>query len=435
MGESVSVRKLLVKKIGVMLRTNQPGRLRRLFKSGWRAAVICFGVWVLPCPAFANMVRVETSLGVIDIELFDTAAPATVANFLTYVQSAAFDGTFFHRSVPGFVIQGGGYRWNTASNTVAPVPANAPVVNEFSATRSNLRGTVAMAKLGGDPNSATSQWFVNLADNAANLDHQNGGFTVFGKVVGNGMTVVDALAKWPVYSVNFGLSIGTLTGVPVDLAGSTSITAANLAMVTRATLLPTRTLSLLPGWNLAGNGSDAPLNVSTAFADAQRFVTVWKWVAGASGGFWAFYAPALAAQGGQVLADYAASKGYQVLESIQAGEGFWVNVAQNQASVLTVPYGNAVTSGALSSVLQPGWNLAAIGTTTPPQQFVTAQTSAVTTLWAWDSARSQWYFYAPDLAAKGGMVLTDYIASKSYLDFATESKSLGFGVGFWVNRP
>jgi peptidyl-prolyl cis-trans isomerase A (cyclophilin A) len=75
------------------------------------------------------------------------------------------------------------------------VAVNAPVVNEFSANRSNVRGTVAMAKVEGNPDSATSQWFVNLADNAANLDGQNGGFTVFGRVTPPSMTVVDALAN------------------------------------------------------------------------------------------------------------------------------------------------------------------------------------------------------------------------------------------------
>ncbi|MDD5028626.1 MAG: peptidylprolyl isomerase, partial [Rhodoferax sp.] len=159
-----------------------------------RAGAIGLCALVSTWSAWATTVRVETALGVIDIELYDSAAPATVANFLSYLQGGAFDSTFFHRSMPGFVIQGGGYVWNTSTNKVAPVAAKAPVVNEFSAARSNLRGTVAMAKLDGDPDSATSQWFVNLADNAANLDAQNGGFTVFGKVVGNGMAVVDAIA-------------------------------------------------------------------------------------------------------------------------------------------------------------------------------------------------------------------------------------------------
>ena len=122
-----------------------------------------------PLSVLATTVRMQTSLGDIDIQLMDATAPATVANFLNYVTSGAYDNSFIHRSVPGFIIQGGGYRWDSASDSVASIPANAPVINEFNASRSNLRGTIAMAKLGGDPNSATSQWFFNLADNSANL--------------------------------------------------------------------------------------------------------------------------------------------------------------------------------------------------------------------------------------------------------------------------
>jgi len=403
--------------------------------------MVCTGV------VQASMVRVETTLGVIDVELFDTAAPATVANFLSYVQSGSFDSTFFHRSVPGFVIQGGGFAWRKdifGKDQVFSVTTKAPVVNEFSVTRSNLRGTVAMAKLGTSPDSATSQWFINLANNSANLDIQNGGFTVFGKVIGNGMTVVDAMAALPVDNINPFKDPptvppthvdGPFDSVPLIYTGGASITTANLAMVTRVSVLPTHTLSLAAGWNLAGNGSDAPLNVATTFADAQRFVTVWKWVTTASGSAWAFYSPALAAQGGNVLAAYAASKGYQVLQSISAGEGYWVNVAANQAGTITVPLGNTVTAAGLSTSLRPGWNLAALGAGTTAQQFCAAQQGGVTTLWAWNNGLSQWLFYAPDLAAKSSTALADYIASKGYLDFAGAANSLGLGIGFWVNKP
>jgi len=108
-----------------------------------------------------------------DLELFDKAAPQTVANFLHYVETNKYDSTFFHRVIAGFVLQGG--------QTSSPDPA---VQNEFDGVnRSNVLGTIAMAKVGNDPNSATSEFFFNLADNSANLDHQNEGFTVFGKLV------------------------------------------------------------------------------------------------------------------------------------------------------------------------------------------------------------------------------------------------------------
>ena len=160
-------------------------------------------------------VRVQTVLGDIDIELFDAVAPLTVQNFLNYVNDGDFDGTFIHRSVPGFVLQGGGFGFDSASGAPERIATDAPVVNEFN--RSNMRGTVAMAKLGGDPDSATSEWFVNLADNSANLDSQNGGFTVFGQVINNGMTVVDAIAALP--RVNAG---GAFDNLPViDYQGGT----------------------------------------------------------------------------------------------------------------------------------------------------------------------------------------------------------------------
>ncbi|MFA6312322.1 MAG: peptidylprolyl isomerase [Sterolibacterium sp.] len=145
----------------------------------------------------ATTVRLQTTLGIIDIQLFDAAAPLTVANFLSYVNSGAYDDTFIHRSIPGFIIQGGGYTLGSTANSTNPVPAQPPVANEFSASRSNLRGTIAMAKVPDDPNSATSQWFINLANNSTILDGQNGGFTVFGRVLGSGMAIVDAIAALP----------------------------------------------------------------------------------------------------------------------------------------------------------------------------------------------------------------------------------------------
>jgi len=137
------------------------------------------------------VVRFETALGNFSIELFPQTAPNTVANFLKYVNDGDYQRSIIHRSVPGFVIQGGGFRLNSA-DILEAVPADPPIVNEFRLP--NTRGTVSMAKLGGNPNSATSQWFVSLADNRDILDPQNGGFTVFGQVIDDGMTVVDAIA-------------------------------------------------------------------------------------------------------------------------------------------------------------------------------------------------------------------------------------------------
>ena len=146
-----------------------------------------------------TIVRVSTSIGDFSIELLDETAPVTVQNFLDYVHRNDFNGTYFHRVIENFVAQGGAYRFEPFVGPI-DVPTDAPIVNEVNI--SNLRGTVAMAKLDGDPNSATNQWFVNIEDNV-NLDTLNGGFTVFGNVLGSGMDIVDAIDEQP--TIDLGL--------------------------------------------------------------------------------------------------------------------------------------------------------------------------------------------------------------------------------------
>ena len=136
------------------------------------------------------MIRFETSLGDFVVELFPDEAPVTSENFLQYVDAGHFDGTVFHRVIPGFVIQGGGL-----TEDMSQKKTRAPIENEATNGLRNLRGTLSMARTN-DINSATSQFFVNLVDNAF-LDHQgpgNYGYAVFGKVV-EGMDVIDAIAK------------------------------------------------------------------------------------------------------------------------------------------------------------------------------------------------------------------------------------------------
>lgn len=143
-------------------------------------------------------VRFKTTLGDIDVQLLPNSAPKTVENFLKYMNRKAYDNSVFHRSVSGFILQGGGFQ-ATLPNLPA-IAQDAPVVNEYK--ESNIRGTLAMAKLGDDPNSATNQWFFNLSNNnAANLNNQNGGFTVFGRIVDTAsLAVMDRLAAVPVPS-------------------------------------------------------------------------------------------------------------------------------------------------------------------------------------------------------------------------------------------
>lgn len=160
-----------------------------------------------PAIANATVVEIQTSLGNFEVNLYDNLTPASVTNFLDYVNNGAYSSSIIHRSVAGFVTQGGGFSYNMQL-PLDNIPTNASVTNEPEF--SNVRGTIAMAKLANDPNSATNQWFFNLADNSANLDVQNGGFTVFGEVVGNGMDVVDAIAALPVF--DFG---GATTALPL----------------------------------------------------------------------------------------------------------------------------------------------------------------------------------------------------------------------------
>jgi cyclophilin family peptidyl-prolyl cis-trans isomerase len=167
--------------------------------AGAAAATVDLGAHFHDPDAKGDFAVFDTTLGTIPVQLTPATTPKTVANFLNYVNKGAYANSIVHRSVPGFVWQAGGFRLNSSPGIEA-TPTDAPVRNEFGA--SNVRGTVAMAKLGGDPDSATSQFFFNQSDsNAANLDGQNGGFTVFGKVVGqSGLAVMDAIAAAPVPS-------------------------------------------------------------------------------------------------------------------------------------------------------------------------------------------------------------------------------------------
>jgi len=147
-----------------------------------------------------SVVQLQTSVGTMTFELYDDAKPITVANFLRYIQDGKYAGSFAHRLIQNFVLQGGGY-YVDSSNNVNSVVSYGTITNEAGPfpTYSNVQGTLAMAKLGGDPNSASSQWFLNLADNSANLDGQNGGFTVFGKIL-TGADVMQTILAFTSYT-------------------------------------------------------------------------------------------------------------------------------------------------------------------------------------------------------------------------------------------
>ncbi|MEI9963114.1 MAG: peptidylprolyl isomerase [Limisphaerales bacterium] len=131
-----------------------------------------------------TLVQFRTTFGDIEVELYDQDKPATVQNFIRYIQSGRYADEISHRLVPGFVIQGGGFSLTT--NTISPIPTFPPIKNEFGVGRqlSNVYGTIAMAKLGGDTNSATSQWFFNLVNNTyLDAPDTNNFFVVFGHVI------------------------------------------------------------------------------------------------------------------------------------------------------------------------------------------------------------------------------------------------------------
>jgi hypothetical protein len=236
---------------------------------------------------------------------------------------------------------------------------------------------------------------------------------------------------------------------------TTSTTSTSQAPTTTTTVATTTTTTLIPGgeqialdlpqgWNLIGNGHEIAFDVAAVFADTTTITTVWKWLAAKT--TWAFYAPALTAQ---TLIDYTVSKGYEVLSSIQAGEGYWVNT--KQAVTVNLPSATPIASNSFNEMgsrpLGQGWSLIATGDnptpglfnsnlgTTPPSPGTLA--TNLTSLWAWDPKTPGWYFWAPSLVNSG--TLGSYITGKGYLDFGilpgNPTGTISPQTGVWVNRP
>ena len=165
-------------------------------------------------PDAESAVRVATNIGNMDFILFNSVTPLTVSNFMAYASAGDYVDTVFHRSVPGFVVQGGAFRPDPGTGPAAyvSVPTRPQVPNEPGL--SSVRATISMAKLGsespgGGPDSATNQFFINLMNNGPILNNQNGGFTVFGRVTLPGMVVADQMAALPRGTFNI-----TLNGTP-----------------------------------------------------------------------------------------------------------------------------------------------------------------------------------------------------------------------------
>jgi peptidyl-prolyl cis-trans isomerase A (cyclophilin A) len=218
-----------------------------------------------------NAVYVNTSLGDFYIQLFPTNTPITVANFLRYVNTGLYNGMTVERSVPGFVIQTGGYYINHSLNYSA-VPNFGTIASE--AGISNLTGKVAMALSTGS-NSATSAWFINLADNSSQLDGTNDGgpFTVFGQVLGvygnsNNMEVPDGIEALP--TNNYG---GPFASLPLrDWTSNSTLAYTNLVIITNMATIPSVVCSDTNSFSVAIQGTNV---VITPIGYSRSPATIW----------------------------------------------------------------------------------------------------------------------------------------------------------------
>jgi hypothetical protein len=212
---------------------------------------------------------------------------------------------------------------------------------------------------------------------------------------------------------------------------------------------PSGTIDLEAGFNLIGNSFNVILHGSLLFGNqdspiggvTSNIVSVWKW--NAANGRWAFYSPQLTVAGN---VSYAASHNYDGLDPIDPGEGYWVNAIN--AMTITVPTGPEFNwNGSNFPSLDPGFNLLATANSATPSQFnnnVSATppspgvipTNNFVSLWAWDAAAGKWYFYSPLLESSSGLpAVRSYADNHNYLHFQDFGKTLGIGIGFWVNRP
>ncbi|MAD19072.1 MAG: peptidylprolyl isomerase A [Planctomycetaceae bacterium] len=179
--------------------------------------------------ADASYATIKTTLGTIVVELDEEKAPISVENFTMYAKEGFYDKTLFHRVIPGFMVQGGGFDHHGAyPQTMHKKPgAKAGIKNEWTNGVMNKRATLAMARVGGQPDSATNQFFINLADNDfLNQPRDGAAYAVFGKVIG-GMDVVDRIAGVP--TTTFGIQGQAMNDVPTQ-----PIMIESIAFVTKA---------------------------------------------------------------------------------------------------------------------------------------------------------------------------------------------------------
>ena len=343
---------------------------------------------------------------------------ATLGNVLSYSDAGVIASTRYSYAVAACDAAG------NCSAQSTPVVLNTPPLSD----------TIAPSVPTGVTASAVSANQVNLTWTASTDNVGVTGYKVYRISVLVGSPAVTN------YS-DTGLTASTTYSYTVaacDAAGNCSASSASVSATTLAGVGGGTTANVIAGWNLLGNGMSNPITVSSLFSDSSLVSTVWKWIASSSA--WAFYTPTLADGG----AAYAAGKGYTLLTTINAGEGFWVNAKSGFSVQLS---GNAVPTssfaeGLTSNALPTGWSLIAIGDNKTPITFAntiaanppaagTTVATSLTTLWAWDATLTGWYFFAPSLVNAGTQ--SHYITSKGYLDFGT--KTLTPTTGFWVNKP
>lgn len=268
--------------------------------------------------ADGNTYLFKTTQGDIYVALRPDAAPKNVANFLHYVGNGTYTNTLFHRVVAGFVNQGGGYKLVSGGHTSSP-PTVAPVVNEYKLP--NVRGTIAMAKLGGNPNSATDQFFFNVVNNMA-LNIQNGGFTVIGQIMGvqgvagatqaAGLAVMDAINADPVY--NFG---SPFDSIPLlNYTPGKTVEAANVVTVKSVTVVkPAVGAPATPQFSIgAGTYKSAQ---TIRLSDATPGATIYYYLSGSPTRTVTQYTGPLTVAKSQYLSAYAVAPGYPRPSDVQ----------------------------------------------------------------------------------------------------------------------
>jgi cyclophilin family peptidyl-prolyl cis-trans isomerase len=269
--------------------------------------LIALGCAAMPARA-GTLAQFRTVFGDIEVELYDQDKPATVQNFIRYIQSGRYTNEFSHRLVPGFVLQGGGF--TLKAGTISAIPTYPPIKNEFGTGRqfSNVYGTLAMAKVGGDTNSATSQWFINLVNNQfLDAPDTNNLFVVFGHVIQgtNVLNLFNQFKNWasnpapaptnlvlngyfasplntlPVLNSNFPPTTSSFVFIDITLlqvaiqpvGGGREISWNSAAGMTNIIEFTT---NLPPVWNtlVSTNGTGSRMAVVDSAADTKRFYRV-----------------------------------------------------------------------------------------------------------------------------------------------------------------